>query len=60
MNEIQKIYYLIGLSNDSTRCEIIDNLKNFTDVDESKIESIIDDIIVYNEELKNMYVEKGN
>jgi len=58
MNEIEKIYYLIGLSNDSTKNEIIDNLKNFTDMDESKIRSIIDDIISYNEEIKNVYAEK--
>ena len=52
MNSKETVYYMLGTIGDVTRDEAVNALKNYTDLNESEINQIIDEIIEFNKQFK--------
>tara|TARA_B100000929_G_C15230624_1_gene326146 strand:- start:120 stop:293 length:174 start_codon:yes stop_codon:yes gene_type:complete len=52
MNSKEIVYYMLGTIGDVTRDEAVNALKNYTDLNESEINQIIDEIIEFNKQFK--------
>ena len=52
MNDREIVCYMLGTIGDVTRDEAVNALKNYTDLNESEINQIIDEIIEFNKQFK--------
>lgn len=57
MNEREKVYYFLGISNDFSREDTIKSITKYSKLSIDEINEIIEDIILFNENFKKTFSE---